>query len=86
MAKRINSEKQVVLACVKEYAYFIEDKRTDRRTTKEKENALEALANKYNADANFTKRTRKQLEACWKDFKTKHKILDADDMYIHVKW
>ena len=34
----------------------------DRRTTKEKENAWEALANKHNADANVTKRARKQLE------------------------
>ena len=32
-------EKQVLLACVKEYANIIEDKRTDRRTSSEKENA-----------------------------------------------
>ena len=63
MEKRINYspyEKQVLLACVKEYATVIEDIRTDRRATKE--NALEALANKY-ADANVTKRTYKQLGA-----------------------
>ena len=44
MAKRINHslyERQVLLVCVKEYANIIEDKRTDRRITNEKENALE---------------------------------------------
>ena len=50
----------------KEYANINEDNRTDRRTTNEKENAWEILANKY-ADANATKRTRKQLEAWWKN-------------------
>ena len=70
MAKRINSpdEKQILLACVKEYANITEDKRTDRRTTNEKGNAWEALANKF-ADVNVTKRTCKQLEACWKKIK-----------------
>ena len=66
MAKRINYspyEKQVLLACVEEYANIIEDKRTDRRTTKENENTWDVLANKY-ADANVTKRTHKQLGAC----------------------
>ena len=58
-------EKQVFLVCVTEYANTIEDKKTDRRTTNEKENAWKALTNKY-ADANVTKRTGKQLEACWK--------------------
>ena len=79
MAKRINYshyEKQVRVACVKEYSNFMEDKGTDR-TTKEKENAWELLANKY-ADANVTKRTHKQLEVCWKNLK-KHINLDASD-------
>ena len=75
MVKKINYspyEKQVLLACVKEYANIIEDKGTDRRTTNEKENAGEALANKY-ADANVTMRTHKQLGACWKKLKKAQK-------------
>ena len=50
IAKRINYspyEKQVLLACVKEYDNITENKGTERRTTNEKENACEALANKY---------------------------------------
>ena len=57
---------------------LLRTKKTDRRKTNEKENAWEALANKY-ADANVTKRTRKQLEACWKKKIKKHKNLDASD-------
>ena len=63
---------------------LLRKKRTARRTTNEKENAWDALANKY-ADANVTKRTRKQLEACWKKIekkkkkKKKHRTLHASD-------
>ena len=56
-------------------ANIIENKRTDRRTTNENESPWEALANKY---ADVTKRTHKQLEACWKNFGgKKHRNLDA---------
>ena len=72
-------EKQVLLVCVKEYVNIIEDKRTAWSTMNEKENAWDAIANKY-ADANVTKRTRKQLKACWKKReKNTHKNLDASD-------
>ena len=70
MVKRINYENQVHLVYVKEYANIIEDERTDRKTTNENENAWEALANKYEG-ANVTKRTRKHLEACWKNLRTR---------------
>ena len=79
MAKRINYlpyEKQVLLACAKGYANIIEDKRTDRRTTNENENAWESLAKTY-PDANV-KWTRKQLEACCKNLK-RAQNLDASD-------
>ena len=47
--------------------------------TEEKENAWETLANKY-VDANVTKRTHKQLGACWKNLKKKtYKNIDASD-------
>ena len=80
MTKRINYSsygKQVLLACVKEYANINENKRTDRRTTNEKENAWEALANMY-ADANVTKTAGSLLEKKHLE-KKKHKNVDASD-------
>ena len=76
MSKRVNFsefERQVLVACVRENAHIIEDKRTDKRTTREKDIAWERVTVKYNAKARVTKRSKKQLENCWKNLKSKYK-------------
>ena len=70
---------KIILTYVKEYAHIIEDKRTDKRTLKEKDTAWEALTLKFNAEAVVTEWTKKQLGACWKNLKSKHKAQDATD-------
>ena len=69
----------IILTYVKEFAHIIEDKRTGKRTLKEKDTAWEALTLKFNAEAGVTKRTKTQLEACWKNLKNKHKAQDGTD-------
>ena len=45
----------------------------------EKNMAWEALTLMFNAEAEVTKGTKKQLGVCWKNLKSKHKARDATD-------
>ena len=68
MSKRVNFseyEKQIILTYAERYAHITEDKRTGKRTLKEKDVAWEALILKFNAEAGVTKRTNNNKMVGW---------------------
>ncbi|XP_067005685.2 myb/SANT-like DNA-binding domain-containing protein 3 [Anabrus simplex] len=67
------------LQVVTKYKNTIENKKTDAVSTKEKENAWNALATDFNSHANLARRDWKTLQLCYKNVKRRTKKSAADD-------
>ena len=65
-------ERRVLLDNIKLFKEIIEDKRTDKITTKEKEKAWAEVTKRYNSHEDVHPRICKQLEYCWKNLKNKY--------------
>ena len=62
-------EKSLVTELVRKHKDFIENKKNDYRTIKQKNSAWEALSEKFNSQSGVTKRDSKQLKKCWENVK-----------------
>ena len=62
-------EKSLVTELVRKHKDFIENKKTDYRTIKQKNSAWEALSKEFNSQSGVTKRVSKQLKKCWEHVK-----------------
>ena len=66
-------EKSLVTELVRKHKDFIENKKNDYRTIKQKNSAWEALSEKFNSQSGVTKRDSKQLKKCWENLKARAK-------------
>ena len=66
-------EKSLVTELVRKHKDFIENKKTDYRTIKQKNSAWEALSEEFNSQSDVTKRDSKQLKKCWENLKARAK-------------
>ena len=66
-------EKSLVTELVRKHKDFIENKKTDYRTIKQKNSAWEALSKEFNSKSDVTKRDSKQLKKCWENLKARAK-------------
>ena len=55
-------EKQILIRLLYDYKHIVEDKRTDKRTNKEKEKVGTEFTDRFNSEADVSKRTKKQLD------------------------
>ena len=81
MAKRhpnfTSFEKRILLDNIRLFQNIIEDKRTDKMTSREKESAWAEVTRRYNAHEGMHQRVTKQLEYCWKNMKSKYHSQNA---------
>lgn len=78
-------EKQILIRLLNDYKHIVEDKRTDKRTNKEKEKAWTEITDRFNSEADVNKRTKKQLENCWKALKSKDRDSRAAERREHFR-
>ena len=62
-------EKSLVTELVRKHKDFIENKKNDYRTMKQKNSAWEALSEEFNSQSGVTKRDSKQLKKRWENVK-----------------
>ena len=62
-------EKSLVTELVRKHKDFIENKKNDYRTIKQKNSAWEALSEEFKSPSGVTKRDSKQLKKCWENVK-----------------
>ena len=66
-------EKSLVTELVRKHKDFIENKKNDYRTIKQKNSSWEALSEEFNSQSGVTKRDSKQLKKCWENLKARAK-------------
>ena len=66
-------EMSLVTELVRKHKDFIENKKNDYRTIKQKHSAWEALSKVFNSQSGVTKRDSKQIKKCWGNLKARAK-------------
>jgi len=75
----VETKKKILLELIDRYKSVIECKRTDAKSTKEKEDAWKKLCDDFNSESTYMLRTVNNLKSAWKNLKTRAK---ADSAFV----